>query len=884
MAKTLLSAYTFTPGAANAGTVVVPGSYTLEQFLLITNVTSGTILYQFNVPSKGAVLSTGGGNTTLTLEFSTSSMNAADRLQVFVDDPAAGGGGGGLTNAELRASPVPVSVSGVATAANQTSGNSSLSSIDGKVPALVSGRLPVDGSGVTQPVSGTFWQATQPVSGPLTDVQLRATAVPVSGTFWPTTQPISGSVSITGTAAVSGPLTDAELRATAVPVSGTFWQATQPISGSVSITGTPAVTISGTPTVSGPLTDTQLRATAVPVSASALPLPTGAATETTLAAVNGKLPALDSGRLPVVLPAGGGGLTNAELRSSPVSVTNSAPSFMRAGFAEVGSGIVGKAAEEFTLLQTGSGMTVNQSAGNLVITTGTTANSETVIRSIDTFSGSLLARLKVTLSQRIANQTFRYELADLIGEALSYTINSATSVTVTFPTTNPFAAANVGQSVRLSRITGAAGIPGRYAIASVSGLTVTFTVAAWPASGSGSLTLYGWNHIQLEYSGTTATSANFDAQRRGWNSGNTTATINTTASPGHVGQINFDVLTAAFSDAVVASNTGYQWTNRASRIENVPDPETVLYLFIVVQNGSTAPASTTTLTTGFIQLEDQGRQKIRVASSDPVGSHALPVQVLGGALGTQPVSGTVTSNIGTGTVAAVTAVTAANLALPGIIADVASAALTTTTTTAAFTPTFGTSYSVSIPVTAVTGTTPTLDVAIEESDDSGSNWFKVYDFPRITGSGMYRSPLIRIVGNRVRYVQTVGGTSPSFTRAINRLQNSNSSEAVRQLIDRSIVLTTLNSTTPSLDTRDAGNRAQLVVNVGAITTTAPALQMEGSDDNGASWYAIGTPLTAVASSTVQLTVVDINAALMRVRVSTAGSGVTSGYVMIKAHD
>jgi hypothetical protein len=872
MAKTLLSTYTFTPGAANAGTVVVPGSYTLEQFLLITNVTSGTILYQFNVPSKGAVLTTGGGNTTLTLEFSTQSMSAADRLQVFVDDPAAGGGGGGLTDTQLRASPVPVSVSGVATAANQTTGNSSLSSIDGKVPALVSGRLPVDGSGVTQPVSGTFWQATQPVSGPLTDTQLRATAVPVSGTFWQATQP------------VSGPLTDTQLRAAAVPVSGTFWQATQPISGSVSITGTAAV--------SGPLTDTELRATAVPVSgtfwqatqpvsASALPLPTGAATETTLAAVNGKLPALDSGRLPVVLPAGGGGLTDTELRATPVEVINTSPAFMRAGFAEVGSGIVGKAAEEFTLLQTGSGMAVNQSAGNLVITTGTTANSETVIRSIDTFSGSLLARLKVILSQRIANQTFRFELADLIGAALSYTINSATSVTVTFPTTNPFTAANVGQSVRLSQITGAAGIPGRYAIASVSGLTVNFTVAAWPASGSGTLTLYGWNHIQLEYSGTTATNASFDAQRRGWNSGNTTATINTTASPGHVGQINFDVFTAAFSDALVASNTGYQWTNRASRIENVPDPETELYLFIVVQNGSTAPASTTTLTTRFIQIEDQGRQKIRVASSDPVGSHALPVQVLGGALGTQPVSGTVTANIGTGTVAAVTS---ANLALPGIIADVASAALTTTTTTAAFTPTFGTSYSVSIPVTAVSGTTPTLDVAIEESDDSGTNWFKVYDFPRISGTGIYRSPLIRIVGNRVRYVQTVGGGTPSFTRAINRLQNSNSSEAVRQLIDRSIVLTTLNSTTPSLDTRDAGNRAQLVVNVGAITTTAPALQMEGSDDNGASWYAIGTPLTAVASSTVQLTVVDINAALMRVRVSTAGSGVTAGYVMIKAHD
>jgi hypothetical protein len=177
-----------------------------------------------------------------------------------------------------------------------------------------------------------------------------------------------------------------------------------------------------------------------------------------------------------------------------------------------------------------------------------------------------------------------------------------------------------------------------------------------------------------------------------------------------------------------------------------------------------------------------------------------------------------------------------------------------------------------------------MDVAIEESDDSGTNWFKVYDFPRITLGGAYRSPIMRLTGNRVRYVQTVGGTSPSFTRSINRLQSSTNNEAVRQLINRTIVLTTLNSTTPSLDTRDCGNRAQLVVNVGAITTTAPAIQLEGSDDNGDSWYSIGAPLTAVASSTVQQTVVDINAALMRARISTAGVGVTAGYVMIKAHD
>lgn len=55
-----------------------------------------------------------------------------------------------------------------------------------KLPALVSGRVPVDGSGVTQPVSGTVTAnagtGTLAVSGPVTDTQLRATPVPVSGT------------------------------------------------------------------------------------------------------------------------------------------------------------------------------------------------------------------------------------------------------------------------------------------------------------------------------------------------------------------------------------------------------------------------------------------------------------------------------------------------------------------------------------------------------------------------------------------------------------------------------------------------------------------------------------------------------------------------------
>jgi hypothetical protein len=291
----------------------------------------------------------------------------------------------------------------------------------------------------------------------------------------------------------------------------------------------------------------------------------------------------------------------------------------------------------------------------------------------------------------------------------------------------------------------------------------------------------------------------------------------------------------------------------------------------------------TSMFLSFVRVFDYERERVEILSR-PGGdiAGAVPVVLQGG---TTAVSGSLTTVTTVTGVTTVSAITSANLGIPGIIADVASAALTTTTTVAAITPTFGTSYQVNIPVTAVAGTNPTMDVTIEESDDSGTNWFKVYDFPRITATGIYRSPYIPLTGNRVRYVQTIGGTgSPSFTRAINRLQSSIPALPVRQLIDRAINVNSGNPSTASLVTADCGNRIQMVVNMGAITTTAPAFQLQGSDDGGVGWYNIGSPLTGVASNTVQLTVVDVNTALTRVTVSTTGSGATLNSLTIKSHD
>jgi hypothetical protein len=73
----------------------------------------------------------------------------------------------------------------------------------------------------TPAVSVSNFPATQPVSGT------------VSVGNFPATQPVSGTVGVSNFPAsqpVTGPLTDAQLRASAVPISGTFFQATQPVS------------------------------------------------------------------------------------------------------------------------------------------------------------------------------------------------------------------------------------------------------------------------------------------------------------------------------------------------------------------------------------------------------------------------------------------------------------------------------------------------------------------------------------------------------------------------------------------------------------------------------------------------------------------------------
>ncbi len=105
----------------------------------------------------------------------------------------------------------------------------------------------------------------------------------------------------------------------------------------------------------------------------------------------------------------------------------------------------------------------------------------------------------------------------------------------------------------------------------------------------------------------------------------------------------------------------------------------------------------------------------------------------------------------------------------------------------------------------------------------------LYEFQRVTANGSYDSPILRASGRHIRYVGTITGTTPSFTMALTRnILPFIHAEPQKRIVDRTINLTTLNSTTPTLFS-GAANNVQLVVNIGAATTP-PAIQLEGSED------------------------------------------------------
>ncbi|GAA6622906.1 hypothetical protein [Scytonema sp. NUACC26] len=72
-------------------------------------------------------------------------------------------------------------------------------------------------------------------------------------------------------------------------------------------------------------------------------------------------------------------------------------------------------AANWTLVQTGTGQSVSVTNSDLTITSGTTANSETIIRSVQTYTIPFKTEFIASISQRIVNQEIYLEIVDATG-------------------------------------------------------------------------------------------------------------------------------------------------------------------------------------------------------------------------------------------------------------------------------------------------------------------------------------------------------------------------------------------------------------------------------------------------------------------------------------
>ena len=80
-----VGSYTFTPASNTITLSGLAQAVSLQNFLLITNTTANTIIYNFADPTTGAVSF---NNNILTLDYNTSAMASTDQLQIYVDLPS----------------------------------------------------------------------------------------------------------------------------------------------------------------------------------------------------------------------------------------------------------------------------------------------------------------------------------------------------------------------------------------------------------------------------------------------------------------------------------------------------------------------------------------------------------------------------------------------------------------------------------------------------------------------------------------------------------------------------------------------------------------------------------------------------------------------------
>lgn len=212
------------------------------------------------------------------------------------------------------------------------------------------------------------------------------------------------------------------------------------------------------------------------------------------------------------------------------------------------------------------------------------------------------------------------------------------------------------------------------------------------------------------------------------------------------------------------------------------------------------------------------------------------------------------------------------------VTDITSAAITTTQTSGNITTLNTQAASWLVTVSALSGTNTSMDVVIQETMDA-ANYYTIYAFERITTTGQYFSPCIKLSGSGYRIIRTISGTTPSITNGVVRISRAGQAETVRRFIDRTIDPNTLNSTTASYLCEGVED-FNLIVRCTAQTTPA-TIALEFSMDN-TNWFTTASTLSTVTGIS-QAKTSNEQWKFVRAKVTASGSGITLDNLVIGGH-
>lgn len=321
--------------------------------------------------------------------------------------------------------------------------------------------------------------------------------------------------------------------------------------------------------------------------------------------------------------------------------------------------------------------------------------------------------------------------------------------------------------------------------------------------------------------------------------------------------------TGAYSATIASASVGI-WTVDISAIPN----------FRITSSAWTSGTAVITMNA------TQAAQMVSLDNPLPTGSNVIgsvavtSLPALSSASNTYQIAST--------TIAAISGATAATkgqgiaLLAPVSNVDKASSAVTTTGNTGTIADDFGCGLSALINITAVSGTTPTMDLILQESYDNGTTWQDVYHCPRFSATTTFAVPNM-IIGGRRRWSYIIAGTTPSFTFSITTMRTNASPLIVRNFYDRTLASTqTLSATTGAFDI--TGCKMVVLSVCSGTATTATMMQLQFSSD-GANWFTGSGVLTATASSTVAVpSTTGLVGKFIRAIVTTAGVSETITYV------